>query len=85
MEIVQYYEGIVYVPIITDLVSAKFSIDIGAVIMNYFHHILINNLHEPSYDSETDTISRHGYEFDGDMDEKEETNSLLANVRIINS
>jgi len=88
-EIVDYYDGIVYVPIITNLLQSRFGIDIGKVIMHYYHSIIVRPEEEMSCESYTDLdddddegddtrIDIHDH--DEESITKGETNSLLPST-----
>jgi len=82
-EITDYYDSIIFVPIIQSMIDAKLGADIGLVIMRYYHNILYD-FREDSHHSEVPYHRERG-EFtelpdieDTDHDEeKAETSSLL--------
>ena len=73
-EITDYYDSIIFVPIIQSMIDAKLGADIGLVVMRYYHNILCD-FREDSHYSEV-PYHRDFESIDHD-DEKAETSSLL--------
>ena len=73
-EILHYYDTIVFVPIINKMINEKFHNDIGEIIMNYYHQIIIHNLDEESFESyeiplsNTTTTATTTNNYDCDLD-----------------